>query len=331
MSHMITSTDGAVFHKVPAWHGLGYTVEQAMTPSEAMDLAGLGWVVVKSDGISANGITDKEYSAIIRTDTSTILSVQSSGYAVVQNSEVFDLAWALGNEVKVESALSMSGGRKVVVLLRGDTFHPDNSHNDEVAQYLALINSHDGTMALSALPTSVRIVCNNTLSMALSAEKRLKKGMFRVTHTGDMQAKQQAMRDALGRFRKTGALFVEAVNSLSRREMTVVEIQNFWLRVWGALEAPVVASPANAKEEANNLAAVGEIAKWSMAFDAERARLGAPASLWMAANAVTRSVQHTRNSGRGRKPTYESKGWAAINGVTQDETLVVMNEALAFA
>jgi phage/plasmid-like protein (TIGR03299 family) len=327
MSHEITSSDGAVFHKVPAWHGLGHTVEQAMSPDDAMNIAGLGWTVSISDGISAGDVSSTDYRAIIRDDTRDILSVQSPGYRVVQNHEVFNLAYALDGEVKVESALSMGGGRKVVVLLKGDTFAPSNSPGDAVTPYLALMSSHDGSLALSALPTSVRIVCRNTLNMALASGSR---GMYRVTHNGDMEEKKRGMEAALRKYRDTGALFREKVDALSRREMNAADIQTFWLRVYERLAGPVPVNPATEAEEAARDKAADEMARWSATFDEERRKVGGPASLWVAANAVTASIQH-RVGKRGRPMSFDSRAFSNLAGDKQEDTLLVMREALALA
>ena len=331
MAHMITDTDGAVFHKQSAWHGLGYTVEDAMSPTEAMVKAGLDWTVTKTPGITATGYYNDEdvftdqFCAIVRDDNKTVLAVQSPDYQIVQNSEVFDLAYTLSDQVKVESAFSMNGGKRLVVLLKGETFNPINHTNDGINKYLALLSSHDGTLALSGLPTSVRIVCNNTLTMALASGK---KGMFRVTHNGNIEAKKQAMRDALKRYQSTGKMFEDAVNSMAVYGMNREEIQNFWLDVWAKIEEPVVANPKTEAEYRNYLNATTTIAKWTETFDTERSNLNAPATLWMAANAVTKEIQH-RIPARGRKPSADSRAFNNLAGTTQDTTLTVMKTALA--
>lgn len=325
MAHMITDTDGSVFYKEAAWHGLGYVVEDAMSPTEAMNAAGLGWTVSKSDGISAGDASSTDFCAIVRDDTNTILSVQSPDYKIIQNSEVFDLAYTLSDTVKVESALSMGGGKKLVCLLKGESFAPTNSSNDTIFKYLALINSHDGTLALSALPTSVRIVCNNTLTMALNAGK---KGMFRVTHNGNMEDKKTAMRNALKQYQQTGELFQEQVNTLSHVAMTTQQIQKFWLDVWGILEEPVVGNPQTEAQYRNYLNATTTVAKWSEIFDTERSDINAPASMWQAVNAVTKEIQH-RIPARGRKPGFDSRAYNNLTGTTQDTSLKVVRHALA--
>lgn len=321
MAHEITESDSAIFYMEPAWHKLGIVVKDAISPLDAIAKAKLDWLVNKTNGIEAGGVYTNKYCALIRSDNNEILSVQSIGYQPFQNLELFQLAYTLGADVKVESALSMRGGRKVVCLLRGDSFAPSNSKTDQVARYLALINSHDGSLALSCLPTSVRIQCANTLSMAVAQGV---KNTFKVTHTGNMEQKKKAMEEALLRYKNTGALFQEKVEILSRKLVSTEDLQRFWLDVWGELVEPVVANPTNEKEAANRAAAAREIATWSQTFDLERAAINGPASLWQAANAVTKNIQH-----RKTKRSFDSLAYYNLMGAGQDKSITVMRKALA--
>lgn len=326
MAHNITGTDGAVFHKEAAWHNLGIVIQDSMSPTEAMEVAGLNWTVSKVGPVFAGDAQSDEYNAIVRDDNNTILSIQSPDYQVVQNSEVFEMAYNLGADIKVESALSMNGGRRLVVLCNTGTMDGANG-NDPIEKYMALINSHDGTLAECALPTSIRIVCQNTLSMAMAAGM---KKAFRIVHTGDMKKKQEAMADALKFYQKTGELFERKVEILVQRELSKADIQKFWLDVWGMIESPVVGNPQTEKEYANYLKATTTIAKWAETFDTERTRIGTTANMWIAANAVTKEVQH-RIPARGKKPTFESSAYNNLIGKNQDVTINVMQYALTYA
>jgi phage/plasmid-like protein (TIGR03299 family) len=328
MAHMIESEDSAMFYKEAAWHGIGTVVETAPSPSEALKIAGLDWSVLRSGSISAtygddNETTTKDFTALVRSDTGRILSVQSPDYKIVQNEEMFDLAYSLGEDVKVESAFSMGNGTRVVCLLRGETFAPTNSKEDLISKYMCLVNSHNGTLALSALPTSIRVVCNNTLSMALSAGQ---KKMYRVVHSGNMNAKKEAMQKALTNYKNTGKMFEEHVNVLSSRTLNVQDIQRFWLELYGRVETPVVGNPKTEDEYDNYIKAQTTIAKWSDIFDAERRRINAPASMWVAVNAATNWMQH-RIPSRGKIPTTESRNFNNIVGSTSD----TVSDAVRFA
>lgn len=335
MAHELMENDGAVFNRKGAWHGIGKTIEEDMSPFQALHLAGLNWNVVKSPMIYTQlpnvvePVFSTDYAAIVREDTKEILSVQSPDYEIIQNSEHFEMAYSISDDVKVESALSLKNGRKVILLLRGETFNASNvsmSDGDPVTQYLALINSHDGSLAFCALPTSVRIVCNNTLSMALQASRG--KNMYRITHKGTtMEDKMQAMRVALSRFKETGELFQERVNAMAATPLSSDQIKAFWLDMYGMLESPVVANPTTEAESNNYKKALLTVNSWAETFDAERKVTKSDATLWLAANAVTKGLQF-KVASRGRKTTQDNRAWDNLNGSAQDDTLKVFKQAM---
>ena len=332
MAHEIMENDGAVFNRVAAWHRLGTVVDSDLSPTEALKAAGLDWNVIKTGFVKADHpdigtVFSEDYSAIVRQDTKEILSVQSDDYQVIQNSEHFEMAYELSKDVKVESALSLKNGRKIVLLLRGDTFDVAGSSGDTVTEYMGLINSHDGSIAFSALPTSVRIVCQNTLSMAI-AKARKGKNMFRITHKGTtMEDKKEAMRDALREFKSSGKFFRETVDTLANYELTKSDIQKFWMDVWGMIEAPIVSNPTTDAEKSNYDNALKAVSSWSETFDRERDETKSKASVWMAANAVSKFIQH-RVAARGRKASIENRAWDNLAGLNQDSTMKVFRHAL---
>jgi hypothetical protein len=156
------------------------------------------------------------------------------------------------------------------------------------------------------------------------------KKAFRITHTGDIKKKQQAMADALKFYQQTGKLFEEKVSTLVRKELTKADIQKFWMDVWGMLETPIVTNPQTESEYTNYLKATTTIAKWSDTFDSERQSLNSTANMWLVANAVTKELQH-RIPARGKKPTFESAAYNNLLGKNQDATIDVMKYALTFA
>lgn len=330
MAHRITSSDGAIFFSQPAWHGIGTVLTSETSPTEAMSKAGLDWPAIKSTDIGVvlpcHGIaTTSDYAGIIRGDTNEVLSIQSARYQIVQNEEVFRMAYALGAQVKVESAFSMDGGRRLVVLCRGNTITPSNSKQDEIYRYFALVNSHDGSYSFMLFPTSVRVVCHNTASQAIG-EARVARRAYTVRHKGNMGQKMVAAEEALIMYRETGEMFQRKVNAMSERILTADEVQKFWVEVYGALYTPIVANPKTKEEQENNAEAALRLAGWAGTFDGERDRLGAPPSLWQAANAVTRDIQHGKRRGNSDPA---ARPFSNLVGGAQDETMLVFNKALA--
>jgi hypothetical protein len=106
--------------------------------------------------------------ANVRTDTGAVLGVVSRDYRVFQNWEAFDFMDQIVGEgvARYETAGALKGGRRVWMLAR----MPQDvqvSREDIVHPYILLTNSHDGSMALRMIPTPVRVVCQNTLNLAL--------------------------------------------------------------------------------------------------------------------------------------------------------------------
>ena len=245
---------------------------------------------------------------------------------MVQNHEIFNLAYSLGSNVKVESALSLQGGKKIICLLKGDSFTPSNSPNDEITKYFALISSHDGSIALTGLPTSIRVVCMNTLKMAINSSK----GGFRFTHTGNIEEKKYNMSQALATYAATGQVFQDSVDHLSKTVWTTEQLQRFFVSVYENLWKLIPVSETYASESDYNtvLDASTKIGVWCSNFDEERKVLSAPPSAWQAVNAVTKYIQHHSPS-RGRKPTMESRAYSNLLGTNQNSSVNVMKLALA--
>ncbi|GIW95182.1 MAG: hypothetical protein KatS3mg110_3223 [Pirellulaceae bacterium] len=175
MAHEITirpdGTAEAAFAMEPAWHGLGVVIDHAMSSEEAIKAAQLDWIVELAPLKASWNNVDRKVTnafATVRTDTGDVLGIVSHKYKVVQNYEAFCFLDSLVEEGQMtyESAFSLKGGKKVVLLARlpsVDQIVPD----DLLQRYLLLSLSHDGSSGILFGPTSVRVVCANTYALAL--------------------------------------------------------------------------------------------------------------------------------------------------------------------
>ncbi len=171
----LTTGTAAVFVTAhPAWHGLGRCIEHAATSADAIGLAGLDWAV---HHWSVRAFDPEHHStdagipatvAIVNTDTRAVLGVVARRYRVFHNREAFDFMDALvGDELAMdETAGSLHGGRRVWMLARIPAEYRAGP-GDLVRPYVLLTNTHDGTQAFRMIPTKVRVVCQNTLNLAL--------------------------------------------------------------------------------------------------------------------------------------------------------------------
>lgn len=169
------------------WHGLGTQVEEAPTSADALRLAGLDWTVQRKPIQVCGGRKVDNFFANVRSSDGAVLGVVSDRYQVVQNAEAFAFTDALiGGEGQVhyETAGSLMGGRKIWLLAK----LPDTEIvGDKTEPYLCFSNTHDGSGAIRVCMTPIRVVCNNTLNIALNGAKRA----WSVRHTGDIQAKPE--------------------------------------------------------------------------------------------------------------------------------------------
>ena len=173
------------------WHGLGTHVEEAPTSADALRIAGLDWNVVQRNIQVCGGAKIKNYKANVRDSDGTVLGVVSDRYKIVQNAEAFEFTDSLiGGEVRYETAGSLNGGRKIWLLAR---LPETEIVGDKTEPYLCFTNTHDGSGAIRVCMTPIRIVCNNTLNLALGSARRA----WSVRHTGDMASKMHEARVCL--------------------------------------------------------------------------------------------------------------------------------------
>ena len=169
--------------KVP-WHGLGTMVMEAPTSEAALRLAGLDWNVIQRPIVTEDGIPIPGFKANLREMDEKVLGVVTDRYKVVQNTDSLSFTDSLvGEGVKYETAGSLQGGRRTWLLAKLPQRYIISG--DEITPYLVFMNSHDGSGSIKVAMTPVRIVCENTLNLALSTARRY----WATNHTGDIQGK----------------------------------------------------------------------------------------------------------------------------------------------
>ena len=131
------------------------------------------------------------YKANTRTSDGKVLGIVGSRYKIVQNADAFQFTDNLiGGDVRYETAGSLQGGKKIWLLAK----MPETKVcDDSVAPYVCFTNTHDGSGAVKAIMTPVRVVCNNTLNLALRTAKR----SWSMRHQGNIEGKLEEARQAL--------------------------------------------------------------------------------------------------------------------------------------
>jgi len=180
------------YTRVTPWHGLGVCVEEALTSDEALEKSGLDWTVTQRPIMTDLYDPIPSYKANIRETDNRVLGVVSNKYKVVQNHEAFAFVNALlGEGVRFETAGSLNGGRKVWMLAKLPEQY--TMMEEQIEPYLVFSNSHDGTSSIRIACTPIRVVCQNTLNLALNNAKRV----WSTIHVGDLSYKMDEAHNTL--------------------------------------------------------------------------------------------------------------------------------------
>lgn len=153
------------------WHGLGKIIADAPNSEEAIRLAGLDWNVYQTDLVTNSGLAVPGYKANIRDCDDSVLGIVTDRYKIVQNHEAFKFTDdLLGKGVRYETAGSLQEGKKTWILAKMPNEYIISG--DQISPYLVFFNSHDGSGSIRCAITPIRVVCQNTLNLALATAKR---------------------------------------------------------------------------------------------------------------------------------------------------------------
>ena len=189
---MAANVETMFYTREKPWHGLGTRVETAPTSKEALQLAGLDWKVIQKPILTEDGSLIEGFKANVRDRDQKVLGVVSNRYKVVQNEEAFAFTDALlGEGVRYETAGSLAEGKRTWILAMLP--HKYIIAGDEITPYLVFMNSHDGSGAIKAAMTPIRVICQNTLNLALARAKR----SWSTNHIGDISGKMEDARNTL--------------------------------------------------------------------------------------------------------------------------------------
>ena len=247
MAHELETQNGAVSFasfREPAWHNLGTVFDTEKNTSEMLAAANLnGWNVRLEDlEIPSSLISDKQYQYVVRTNptdkTQTdVLGIVGERYAPLQNEELF----AFGDNIldgggRWETAGSLKGGRVVFgsLALERETVLDPNGVADVVKTYLLINTSHDGSIAIQASITPVRVVCANTLNVALNRTKKKDgvKQSFKIRHTQTAEGKITVARQALGMANSYMDAFDKMAHAMIAKEISAKDFNDIILAAY---------------------------------------------------------------------------------------------------
>lgn len=219
---MAANVETMFYTREKPWHGLGVQVKEAPTSKEALIIAGLDWQVVQKPIMTEKGQVIDGYKANIRDTDQRVLGVVSNRYKVVQNEEAFAFTDALlGEGVTYETAGSLADGKRTWML--AVLPHKYIIAGDEITPYLVFMNSHDGSGAIKAAMTPIRVVCQNTLNLALSTAKRC----WSTNHTGDISGKMEDARNTLQLANNYMVELGRGIEQLQRKKLTDKQVMEY--------------------------------------------------------------------------------------------------------
>jgi len=238
MAHLIETM--AYAGEVP-WHGLGTQVDSNMSPEQMLVAAGLDWTVSKRPAyfaaekfvpnlyapeLNTNMVLVEDNFFVVRDTDNKVLSHAGTGYNPFQNRDVmsFFKKFTEAGDMFMETAGSLKEGQEIWGLAKlKDGFQL--AGGDEVKGYLLLNNSHKVGKAMTVMFTPIRVVCNNTLTLALNDSGANK---FRILHLQMFdQEIMQAAEEALGLSSTRMAQFKEQSEFLASKRAQTLDVDNF--------------------------------------------------------------------------------------------------------
>lgn len=217
------------------WHGLGNQLSANQPIEVWQQQAGMDWDIKESpvqfmdsvDETQSRIITFPQSKVLYRSDTQAPLSVVSQRYQVVQPREILEFYRDL-TEVsgfQLETAGVLKGGKKIWALAR--TGHSATIQANDVSNaYVLLATACDGTLATTAQFTAVRVVCNNTLAVAIDDSK----GAVKVPHSTTFDA--EAVKRQLGISVSNWDTFMYRMKLLSQRKVNHTEAERFFKQLF---------------------------------------------------------------------------------------------------
>ena len=296
MAHLI---EQMAYVGATPWHGLGNRLTEKQPLEVWQREAGMNWQIQDSPvhfkaeaaGHLGSIHTFPEQKVLYRSDTKAPLSVVSHRYQVVQPRQVLefyrDLTEFSGYEL--ETAGVLKGGRKFWALAKtGQT--SSLKDNDQVDGYLLLATSCDGTLATTATPTTVRVMCNNTLSISLNGATHA----IKVPHSTRFDPR--IVKKQLGIAVSQWDEFMYRMRTLAERKVQTKEALSFFMDVLcdTSAHAPI-------PEVLPNKRAMEKVQSLYEGKGRGADLLSARGTAWGLLNAVTEYVDHER---RARSSEY---------------------------
>lgn len=273
------NVESMMYAGVAPWHGIGVPVATELRSDEALRLAGLDWSVRTAPVFAGQDHSVVErWRAVVRESDAKPLGLVGDRYEPIQNADAFrffDEVVGAGEAI-YHTAGSLDGGRRVWILakLPGEV---RVGRDDVTEKFLLLTNSHDGSTTLRMLFTPVRVVCQNTLNVAL--QEGAGDGIA-IRHTRTAMTRLEQARHALGLATKFYDQFAEASEMLVRSSYSDAQVLQLTQTLFPDGDEGVSPRMQKARDKVIEL------------FECGRGHEAIRGTAWAALNAVAEYVDH---------------------------------------
>lgn len=322
MAHLVESM--AYAHKAGAndeayktpWHGLGVPVSNDLSPRQMLEKAGLDWTVdrypqfIEIDGDKVQTGRD----VLVRSSDKKIMTHISEGWEPVQNTEAFDFfnEFVLEGNMEMNTAGSLKEGRMVWAMAKVKEEFSLFKGKDRVEGYLLFSNPHEYGKCVDIRFTATRVVCNNTLTLALNQNSDM---MVRLNHCRKFDP--DMVKQTLGIASDRLSTYKEAAEFLAKKKFKMDDLIAYYNDVF----------PSQGKKEKED--AVKAMARPARtAFEILESQPGADlgrGTWWQAFNSVTYAVDHLVGHGQDTRLT------SAWYGPNRQKKIVALEKAVEYA
>lgn len=230
MAHMIEGSRMFYVGREP-WHGIGKKLDNPPTVAEGIRAAGLDWTVELKRLQMADGRQVNAYATVRSEDGAVLGDHVGPQYKPLQNIEAFRFfdPFLEAGQAGLHTAGCLDGGRRVWVLAKINGGGLEVAAGDQVESYILLSNSHDGTLAVRVGFTPIRVVCQNTLSMAHgNAASKL----LRVRHTAAVKDTLNQIRDVMDLARQEFFATAAQYRQLAQRHINPIDLRKYVRKVF---------------------------------------------------------------------------------------------------
>ena len=291
-------TSGWLGNSERAWHGLGVVTEGTLPAREAFEKADALFTVEKRELFyptepGDEGTTLPFYQpsgsyGLVRTDTQDILGIVSKQYEIVQNDSLLRMAEFIREEVDMDCVIVLSDGAKVcfTATLRGaeTDIVPGDTVKRRIVGYLV----HDGKTGCGAKFTNIRVVCQNTLTAALSGTG----ASSSITHKGTANANFDALISSIDVSRQDFVTECELMREFSRTAMSMSAFNDYVDQVYEVKEGDILRKRQKLEQA------------FRVGYGSEYASF----SVWNGFNAITQIETSTRNQTAAKSRAQFARG-----------------------